>query len=95
MVRTEGFNINGKKISFLPRDSNFGSYLKAFIIVLLEQSSNFQISEYDCPSNNNRNPLLCDFNKYIIQGPPNNFFLENALKKLPNIFSNFFFYLKV
>ena len=31
-----------------------------------------------------------------IQDPPNNFlFLENALKKLRNIFSNFFFYLKV
>ena len=26
-----------------------------------------------------------------IQGPPNNFFLKNALKKLLNIFSNFFF----
>ena len=31
-----------------------------------------------------------------VQGQPNNFFfLENALKKLPNIFSNFFFYMKV
>ena len=29
------------------------------------------------------------------QGLPNTFFLENALKKLLNIFSNFFFYLKV
>ena len=26
---------------------------------------------------------------------PNNLFLENALQKLQNIFSNFFFYLKV
>ena len=32
----------------------------------------------------------------IIQGSPNDvFFLENALKKLLNIFPNFFFYLKV
>ena len=31
-----------------------------------------------------------------IQGPPNKFFLENPLKrKLQNILSNFFFYLKV
>ena len=30
-----------------------------------------------------------------VQGPPNTFFLENALKKLLNIFSNFLFYLKV
>ena len=29
------------------------------------------------------------------QGPPSNFFLENALKKLLNIFSTFFFYFKV
>ena len=29
-----------------------------------------------------------------IQGPPNNFFFE-TLKKIQNIFSNFFFYLKV
>ena len=36
--------------------------------------------------------------KKLLQGPPNTFFLENALKsisKLLNIFSNFFFYLKV
>ena len=32
---------------------------------------------------------------YFVQGPPNTFFLKNALKKLQNIFSNFFFYLKV
>ena len=32
----------------------------------------------------------------IITGPPNTFFLENALKKkLLNIFSNSFFYMKV
>ena len=31
----------------------------------------------------------------ILKGPPNTFFLENALKKLLNIFSNFFSYLKV
>ena len=31
----------------------------------------------------------------IIQGLPNTFFLENSLKKLLNIFSNFFFYLKI
>ena len=31
----------------------------------------------------------------VILGQPNIIFLENALKKLLNIFSNFFFYLKV
>ena len=31
----------------------------------------------------------------FLKGPPNTFFLENALKKLLNIFSKFFFYLKV
>ena len=34
------------------------------------------------------------FKKHNI-GSPNTFCLENALKKLLNIFSNFFFYLKV
>ena len=34
-------------------------------------------------------------NGHVIQGPPNIFFLENALEKLLNSFSNFFFYLKV
>ena len=34
--------------------------------------------------------------KFIVQGPLNTFFLENAFKKkLLNIFSNFLFYLKV
>ena len=34
--------------------------------------------------------------KFFVLGPPNNFFfLENALKKVLNIFSNFFFHLKV
>ena len=30
-----------------------------------------------------------------MQGPPHTFFLENILKKLLNIFLNFFIYLKV
>ena len=33
--------------------------------------------------------------KIQIQGPSNTFFVVNAIKKLLNIFSNFFFYLKV
>ena len=32
---------------------------------------------------------------YFYIGPPNTSFLQNTLKKLLNIFSNFFFYLKV
>ena len=32
---------------------------------------------------------------FLIQGSPNAFFLENGLKKLLNIISNIFFYLKV
>ena len=39
-------------------------------------------------------PILMKFSKW--QGPTNNFFFwKMLLKKLLNIFSNFFFYLKV
>ena len=39
--------------------------------------------------------LLAWKDKYQLQGPPKPFFLENVLKKLLTIFSNFFFYLKI
>ena len=53
VVRIKHFNINSEKIRFLPRDSTFGSYLKAFLVILLEQFSNFLISEYDFTSDDN------------------------------------------
>ena len=42
--------------------------------------------------------MICVTNSailFIIQGPPNSFFLENGLKKTTELFLKFFFYLKV
>ena len=51
VIRTKCFSIKGNKIHFLSRDSTFGLFPKAFIVILLEQSS--MISEYDFSANDN------------------------------------------
>ena len=53
MVRTKCFNNTGNKIRFPPRNSTIGSYLKVFIITLLEEPSSFLISDYDLRSDDN------------------------------------------
>ena len=70
---------------------------RGFFIIGIERRGNFSgcpshlFPELHIPSDDR-----CSSNLTDIQGPPNEFFIfGKCLKKLLNIFSNFFFYLKV
>ena len=83
---------NFKAVIFELSLYKYNAYIKAFsnsiIILSFKSYSTYMYVEFLYLN-------VCIIKKNILMGPLNTFFLEIALKKLPNIFLNYFFYLKV